>query len=140
MDEPVKPVTWKDLSGEERYRVVEMALKGEVEVSQLCKSFGVSRQTLHRVMDKVQQAAVEALTPKKRGRKPTPASEAQAAELVSKNTRLEEQLDHWKTKYDIARTMLDLERKVSRGETLPGEVEKKRQRNRRKRKKRPNTK
>ena len=39
---------WKSLSGEERYRIVELARKGQVAISELCKTFGVSRQTLYR--------------------------------------------------------------------------------------------
>ena len=128
MDEPVKKLKWKELSGEERYRVVELARKGEVAVSELCRTFGVSRQTLYRAMDAADRAAAEALEPKKRGRKPRPASEVRTTELEASNSALHQELKHWKTKYQVARTMLDLERKLDRGESLPGEKGKKRQR------------
>jgi len=36
VDEPTRTLQWKALSGEERYRVVEMARKGEVAISELC--------------------------------------------------------------------------------------------------------
>jgi transposase-like protein len=126
VDEPAKTLQWKALSGEERYRVVEMARKGEVAISELCKTFGVSRQTLYRAMEAADRASAEALEPKKRGRKPRPASEARSTELEASNAGLHKDLEHWKTKYQVARTLLDLERKLERGERLPGEKGKKR--------------
>ena len=126
MDEPTRTLPWKELSGEERYRVVEMARKGEVALSELCKTFGVSRQTLYRAMEAADRASAEALEPKKRGRKPKPASEVRSTELAASNASLHKELEHWKTKYQVARTMLDLERKLERGEPLPGEKGKKR--------------
>jgi transposase len=105
-----------------------MARKGEVAISELCKTFGVSRQTLYRAMDAADRASEEALEPKKRGRKPRPASEARTEELEASNAGLHKQLEHWKTKYQVARTMLDLERKLERGEPLPGEKGKKKRR------------
>ena len=135
MDEPVKRARWKDLSGEERYRVVELARKGEVAISELCKSFGVSRQTLYRALEAADRASAEALEPKRRGRKPKPASEVRAGELEASNAGLHKELERWETKYEIARTLLDLERKLARGQPLPGEEGKKRRR--RKKKKAP---
>ena len=129
MDEQrAKTLTWQELSGEERYRVVEMARKGQVAISELCQTFGVSRQTLYRAMEAADRASAAALEPKKRGRKPRPASEARSEELAASNAGLHEELKHWKTKYQVARTMLDLERKLERGEPLPGEKGKKRSR------------
>jgi transposase-like protein len=128
LDEPAKTVRWKDLSGEERYRVVELARKGEVAVSELCRTFGVSRQTLYRALEAADRASAEALEPKPRGRKPKPASEARATELEASNTDLRKDLEHWKTKYQVARTLLDLERKLARGERLPGEGKKRKRR------------
>jgi transposase-like protein len=107
VDEPAKTLQWKALSGEERYRVVEMARKGEVAISELCKTFGVSRQTLYRAMEAADRASAEALEPKKRGRKPRPASEARSTELEASNAGLHKDLEHWKTKYQVARTLLD---------------------------------
>jgi transposase-like protein len=124
----VKALKWQELSGEERYRVVELARKGQVPLNELCKTFGVSRQTLYRAMEAADRASAEALSPKKRGRKPKPASELRSEELEASNAGLEEELKHWKTKYQVARTMLDLERKLERGEPLPGEKGKKRSR------------
>lgn len=132
MDEPTRTLKWKQLSGEERYRVVEMARKGEVAVKELCRTFGVSRQTLYRAMAAADRASAQALEPKKRGRKPRPASEVRSTELAASNAGLHKQLEHWKTKYQVVRTMLDLERKLERGEPLPGEEgEKNKQRNKR---------
>ena len=130
---PVRPVKWMELSGQERYRIVEMARKGDVDVSQLCKTFGVSRQTLYRAMEAADQASMAALEPKKPGRKPTPVSEVQAKELTRSNTNLLKELDHWKMKYEVAKTFIDLERQLDRETSSNGEGEKKR-RIRRKRK------
>ena len=123
MDEPVMTTPWKELNGQERYRIVELARKGRVAISELCKTFGVSRQTLYRAMEAADLASAEALEPKKRGRKPRPAIEQQTTELKAGNAELQKQLKHWKTKYQVARTLLDLERKLERGE--PGERGKK---------------
>jgi transposase len=117
---------WQELSGEERYRVVELARKGEISIRELCRTFGVSRQTLYRTMEAADRAAIEALEPKKRGRKPRPASELKTEELESEKATLAEELKRWRQKYEVAKTILDLERKAERGERLPGERGKKR--------------
>ena len=126
MDEPARTLKWKALSGEERYRVVEMARKGQVAIRELCQTFGVSRQTLYRAMAAADRASAEALELKPRGRKPKPANEVRTMELEAGNAALSKELEHWKTKYEVVRTLLDLERKLDRGEPLPGEEGKKR--------------
>lgn len=124
---------WKDLSGEERYRVVQMARKGEVPVVELCKTFGVSRQTLAEAMEKVDRAAMAELEPKAPGRKgPSPAAALVAAK--KEKTSLEKELEHWKMKYEIAMTFVELHRKVLDGEPLPGEEEGEKKRGRTNRK------
>ena len=136
MAEQPKPpgaVKWTELSGQERYQVVAMARKGQIEVSQLCKTFGVSRQTLYRAMEATEQASIAALEPKKPGRKPAPVSETRAKELATSNAGLEKELDHWKMKYEVAKTFIDLERQLDREDAVPGGREKKR-RNRRQKK------
>ena len=125
MDEPARTLKWKELSGEERYRVVEMARKGQVAISELCQTFGVSRQTLYRAMAAADRASAQALELKPRGRKPKPVSEVRTTELEAGNAELSKELEHWKTKYQVVRTLLDLERKLERGEPLPGEEGKK---------------
>jgi transposase-like protein len=132
VDEPVRTLQWKALSGEERYRVVEMARKGEMPIGELCRTFGVSRQTLYRAMEAADRASAEALEPKRRGRKPKAPSEVRSTELEASNAGLHKELEHWKTKYQVARTMLDLERKLDRGEPLPGEKGKKRKQRKKK--------
>lgn len=126
MDEPARMLKWKTLSGEERYRVVEMARKGQLAISELCETFGVSRQTLYRAMAAADRASAEALELKPRGRKPKPANEVRTTELEAGNAELSKELKHWKTRYEVVRTLLDLERKLERGEPLPGEEGKKR--------------
>lgn len=112
---------WKDLSGEERYRVVQMARKGEVPVGELCKTFGVSRQTLKTAMEKVDLASMEALTPRSPGRKGKSKEQAQADAMKEEKDTLEKELDRWKQKYEIAMTFVALHRKLLNGEDLPGE-------------------
>lgn len=112
---------WKDLSGEERYRVVQMARKGEMPIRELCRTFGVSRQILSMAMEKVDRAAMVELEPKPPGRKgPTP-EKAALTEAKKEKSSLEKELDLWKTKYEIAMTFVELQRKVLNGEPLPGE-------------------
>jgi transposase-like protein len=124
--ERAKAMKWQELSGEERYRVVELARKGEVSISELCKSFGVSRQTLYRALEAADQAAIDALEPKRRGRKPRPDSEVRAQELETEKEDLHKELSRWRQKYEVAKTVLDLQRRMERGEPLPGEEGKKR--------------
>jgi transposase-like protein len=112
---------WKELSGEERYRVVQMARKGEVPIQELCTTFGVSRQTLAEAMEKVDQAAMAALEPKAPGRKGPSPETAALAQAKKTATGMEKELAHWKTKYEIAMTFVELHRKVLNGEPLPGE-------------------
>ncbi|MFX1555564.1 MAG: helix-turn-helix domain-containing protein [Promethearchaeota archaeon] len=114
---------WKDLSGEERYRVVQMARQGEVPVGELCRTFGVSRQTLKTAMEKVDLAAMEALEPKSPGRKGKSREQAQAEAMREEKDTLEKELDRWKQKYEIAMTFVELHRKLLNGEDLPGESE-----------------
>ena len=132
LDEPKRALTWKELSGQERYRVVMLARKGEVAVQELCKSFGVSRQTLYRAMEAADQAAMAALGPKKRGRKPTPVSEVQAKELTASNASLQRELEHWKTKYEVAKTFIDHERQLDRQTSSRGGSREKKRRRRKK--------
>ncbi len=121
MDNDQPRVRWQDLSGQERYQVIELMRRGKVEIKQLCESLGVSRQTLYRAMEAADQASIEALTRKRRGRKPQPASETQIKELQKDKKTLEKQLHRMSQKYEIAQTLLDLQRRAERGEVLPGE-------------------
>ena len=112
---------WKDLGGEERYRVLELARKGEMSLKQICETFGVSRQVLNRAMEKADRASVEALEPQKPGKKPKAPQAVEIEQLTATNTDLEKELEHWKQKYEVAKTFLELERKLERGQRLPGE-------------------
>ncbi len=114
-------MNWKDLSGPERYRVLDLARKGEMSIREICQAFGVSRQALSRAMERADQASIEALEPRRPGRKPKPEGEVKSRELVARQEGLEKELAHWKQKYEVARTFLELERKLERGERLPGE-------------------
>jgi transposase-like protein len=121
VDEEKRPMKWQSLSGQERYRVVELARKGEVEITELCRTFGVSRQTLYRALEAADRASVQALTPKRRGRKARGASETKLAEVRAKKAELEKALKRMRQKYEVAQALLDLQRKAERGERLPGE-------------------
>jgi hypothetical protein len=83
-------------------------------------------------MEAADQAAMEALEPKQRGRKPTPVSEVRAKELTASNANLQKELDHWKTKYEVAKTFIELERQLEQKRSLSGRGEKKRRRRRKK--------
>jgi transposase len=112
---------WKDLGGEERYRVVEMVRKGEISLKEICETFGVSRQTVHHAMEKADRASIHALEPKPPGKKPKTHQAVEMEELATTNADLRKELDHLKQKYEVARTFLDLTRKLTRGEKLPYE-------------------
>ena len=81
----------------------------------------MSRQILHRAVKAMEQAAEEALEPKRPGRKPVPTSETEVRQLKKKLTRQERELAHLQQKYEVTQTLLELERKLDRGEPLPGE-------------------
>ena len=116
---------WKDMTGEERYRVVEMAQKGEQPLAEICSTFEVSRQALHKAMAQVSRAAVKALEPQRPGRKGKSREELRIGELMKKTTGLEKEVNHWKTRYEVAQAFIDLSR----------EAEQKEARSRRKKKK-----
>ena len=118
MEDEGKRLKWQNLSGEERYRVVELMRRGQVEIKELCRTFGVSRQTLYRAAEAADRAASEALGPKPRGRRPEPADRKQLRELEQQKTRLQKQLHRMSQRYEVARTLLELQRKAERGEPL----------------------
>jgi len=109
---------WKELNGEARYRVVQMAREGKVPIKALCQSFGVSRQSLKTAMDKADQAAMEALTPKSPGRKGKSKEQAEAEAMKQEKVSLEKELDRWKQKYEIAMTFVDIHKKLLNGQEL----------------------
>jgi hypothetical protein len=108
-------------------------MQDQVTISELSRTFGVSRQTLSRARDKAEAAAVEALCPKPPGRKGKSAQEAQIAELLMDKAQLHKELSLEKKKVQIAQAFLELERKLERGEALPGEEKKRKRKRRRKR-------
>lgn len=122
MDDATPPkLRWQDLDGEQRYRAIELLRSGKVEVRQLCRTFGVSRQTLYRAAEAADRASVEALTPKRRGRKPQPRSQKQVQDLERQAKALQKDLERMSQKYEIAQALLDLQRQAERGQRLPGE-------------------
>jgi transposase-like protein len=100
--------------GEERYRVVEMARKGEKPIKEICRTFGVSRQALSKAMEKASQAAVEVLEQKKPGRKAKTAQDEEISILSKRSTSLEKDVNHWKTRYEVAQAFIDLTREEER--------------------------
>lgn len=112
---------WQELGGEERYRVLELARQGELTIKQICQTFGVSRQAMSRAMDRADRASVEALEPRRPGKKPKPVERVEMEQLAASKSDLEKELEHWKQKYEVAKTFLELQRKLERGERLPGE-------------------
>jgi transposase-like protein len=109
---------WKDLSGQERYHVVQMAREGKVSIKELCQSFGVSRQALKTAMDKADHAAMEALTPKSPGRKGKSKQQVEAETMKQEKDELRKELDRWKQKYEVAMTFVDIHKKLLNGEVL----------------------
>jgi len=109
---------WKDLSGQERYHVVQMAREGKVPIKELCQSFGVSRQSLKTAMDKADRAAMEALTPKSPGRRGKSKERAEAEAVKQEKDALEKELDLWKQKYEVAMTFVDIHKKLLNGEAF----------------------
>jgi transposase-like protein len=130
---------WKDLSGEERYRVVEMARKGDAPIGELCRSFGVSRQTLRNAMEKADRASMQALEPKSPGRKGRSPEQVELISTKREKSSLEKELALWKQKYEIAMTFVDLQRQALDGEPLPGEEEPPRKKKKRRRLKKRKT-
>jgi transposase-like protein len=122
---------WKDLSGMERFRVVELARSGQVDKAELCRTFGVSRQTLNRAVRQADEAAMAALEPKKAGRPGKSTEKAELTELKQDYKKLEKKLKEAEQRFEVAKAFLELQRKLERGEPLPGEKaaeEKKRRR------------
>ncbi len=114
---------WKLLSGEERYRVVELARSGQVDKKELCRTFGVSRQTLNRAIRHADEASVSALEPKQAGRPGKSTEETELTTLKQDNKKLEKRLREAEQRFEVAKAFLELQRKLERGEPLPGEKE-----------------
>ena len=113
-----KPLKWKDLDGGQKYKVVELAKKPETSVTDLCRTFGVSRQTLYRAMDLTDKAATAALTAKRKGRPPTPVVEKDLQVLHVRNKQLESDLKQEKLKNQVAQALLELHRKAERQQRM----------------------
>jgi len=99
---------WKEMTGPERYRVVEMARSGAMQLKDICETFQVSRQMLDRAIAKVEEAAMEALEPKAPGRKPATEEAQQITALLKKAYSLEQDLEHWKKRYEVAQTFIEI--------------------------------
>jgi transposase-like protein len=112
---------WKDLDGQQKYEIVELARKPGTQIQELCQTFGISRQTLYRAMEAADTAAIEALSPKQKGRPRIPPSQKEIQDLQSRNKELEKDLKRQKLKNQVAQALLDLQRKADRGQKLPGE-------------------
>lgn len=111
-------VKWTEMTGEERYRVVELVRKGEQSVKEICETFGVSRQALHRAMERMEAAAKAALEPGKPGRKSRPEEEQRIIELSKKQSSLEEEIAHWKKRFEVAQGFIDLQRTTAEKERM----------------------
>jgi transposase-like protein len=118
-----RAMEWKDLTGEERYRIVEMARKGKTPITKICETFGVTRQTLTKAIATAEEAAKMALATKKPGRKEKSEEEKRITELSKTQSSLEKDVEYWKTRYEVAQTYIDVTR----------EEEEQMERNRRKR-------
>ncbi len=119
--ESPKLLKWKNLDGQQKYQVVELARKEETSITELCQTFGISRQTLYRAMDMADMAATKALSPKPKGRPRTTPTEKEIQDLRVQNKDLEASLKRQRMKNEVAMALLELHRKADRGEKLPGE-------------------
>jgi transposase-like protein len=117
---------WKEMTGEEKYRVVEMARKGEKPIKEICRTFGVSRQALSKAMEKVSRAAVDALELKKPGRKAKTEQDQEISILSKRHTSLEKEVSHWKMRYEVAQAFIDLTREEERRQHRKGKKKKRR--------------
>jgi transposase-like protein len=116
---------WKEMTGQERYRVVEMARRGESPMTEICRTFTVSRQALNRAMEKTSQVAMQSLEPRKPGRKGKSAEAQEITELMRETTVLQKTVKHWKTRYEVAHAFIELMRKPNH-DTVPSVKKKKR--------------
>jgi predicted DNA-binding protein YlxM (UPF0122 family) len=107
---------WKEMTGEERYRVVEMARRGEKSLKEICETFGVRRQALSKAVEKVSQAAMEALEPKRSGRKGKSQEQKKMSDLSQRTSSLEKDVQHWKTRFEVAQAFIELSREQERRE------------------------
>lgn len=102
--------TWNGMSGEERWRVVELARSGTVPLKELCETFGVTRQTLSRAMEKAEAAAKAALEPGRPGRKGKSEEEELIGELSRKRSSAEREAEQWRMRYEVMKKFADLAR------------------------------
>jgi len=112
---------WRDLDGQQKYEVVELARRQGMPIQELCTTFGVNRQTLYRAMEAADKAAIDALSPKPKGRPLVPVTQKEIQDLRRRNQELEQDLKRQKLKNEVAQALLDLQRKAERGQKLPGE-------------------
>ena len=125
---------WKDLTGEERYRVVEMARRGTKTITELCETFGMSRQTLTKAIAKAEAAMKEALKPKPTGRKKKSEAEQQITTLSKQASSLEKDVAHWKTRYEVAQAYIDIVHEQEEREMRTERNRRKRERKKQKKK------
>ena len=99
---------WKELTGEERFRVVEMARRGTKSIAELGETFGVSRQTLTKAIGTAETAMKEALEPKRPGRKGKSEEQQKITTLSKQASSLGKDVEHWKTRYEVAQAYIDI--------------------------------
>ncbi len=115
---------WKDMTAQERLKVVEMARSGQKPIKEICRTFGVSRQTLSKAIERASQAALAALEPKRPGRKARSEQEQEVLGLLEKTGTLEKQVKDWKTRYEVALAFIDLSREQEQQERKKGKKKK----------------
>jgi len=107
-----------EVEGSGRSPEVQGGGTGEDSVTDLCRTFGVSRQTLYRAMDLTDKAATAALTAKRKGRPPIPVMEKDLQVIHVRNKQLESDLKQEKLKNQVAQALLELHRKAERQQRL----------------------
>ena len=116
----VEKPRWRDLTGAEKWEVILESQRDRVRMRDLCESFGMTRQTLHRCKAAAERAAKSALEPRSPGRKPRPESEKQTEALREELEATRNELDLMRQRYEVTKTLLSLERKLSAGDSRTG--------------------
>ncbi|MCP4602310.1 MAG: hypothetical protein GY847_17640 [Proteobacteria bacterium] len=112
-----------------------MARKGTKPISEICKIFGVTRQTLTKAVTTAEEAAKAALEPKKPGRKPKSEESLKITELSKSQSLLTKEVEHWKTRYEVAQAYIDIVHEEDAKQANTERNRKKRERKKQKKKK-----
>jgi len=130
--------TWKEMNSEQRYKIVEMVKDGVMSMKEICEMCSVSRTTLNKAVDTVEQAAMEALEPKSPGRRKKEENPL-ITQLTKENESLKKKAKDWEAKFRFMEAYNDVmskpteKQRTKRAEQLLTEEERRQRRNKKKR-------